>query len=66
VDKKRFFLVAAAGLIAARPAMATLSELDARLDKALDSARNEHRAELPLMIDDGQESPMDEFQARLY
>ena len=66
MDKKRFFMVAAAGLIAARPAMATLSELDTKLDTALDSARNELRTEQPLMFEDSQESSAEEFQPQLY
>jgi hypothetical protein len=36
---KRFFVTAAAGLVAASPAIAA-SNLDARLDAALDQARN--------------------------
>jgi len=66
MDKKRFFIVAAAGLIAARPAVATLSELDARLDKALDNARNQQRTEQPLVLEaDGQTSE-NELPARMY
>jgi len=66
MDKKRFFMIAAAGLIAARPAVATLAELDAKLDKALDSARNQQRAEQPLVLEADGQSMNDELPARMY
>jgi len=66
MDKKRFFMIAAAGLIAARPAVATLAELDAKLDKALDSARNEQRSEQPLVLEADGQSMDDELPARMY
>jgi hypothetical protein len=50
MKKSRFLLVAAAGLIAAKPAVATLGEIEARLDQALQSARSQHQAEQTLIV----------------
>ena len=66
MDKKRFFMIAAASLIAAKPAVATLSELDARLDKALDEARTKQRTEQPLTIEIDGQTTSDELPARMY
>jgi hypothetical protein len=66
MDKKRFFMIAAAGLLASRPAIATLSEIDAKLDKALDNARAEQRTEQPLALDSLGQSMDDELPARMY
>lgn len=59
-------MIAAASLIAARPAVATLSELDARLDKALDDARTEQRSEQPLTLEIDGQTMNDELPARMY
>ena len=66
MDKKRFFMIAAASLIAARPAVATLNELDARLDKALDDARTAQRSEQPLTLEIDGQTMNDELPARMY
>ena len=67
MDKKqRFFMIAAVGLFAARPAIATLSELDARLDHALDNARDQQRVEQPLALEADGQSINEELPARMY
>ena len=62
MDKKRFFLTAAAGLLVANPAAATLNELDKKLDQALDGARQEKTA----VVDADSQYFEDELPARMY
>jgi len=62
MDKKRFFLTAAAGLLVANPAAATLNEIDKKLDQALDGARD---AQSVVLEADSQHFE-DELPARMY
>jgi hypothetical protein len=66
MDKKRFFMIAAAGLLASRPAIATLSDVDAKLDNALDGARAQQLTERPLALESQDQSMNDELPARMY
>jgi len=66
MDKKRFFMTAVVGLMVAKPAAATLSEIDKRLDTALSDARQEQRSEQPMALEaDGQVFD-GELTARMY
>jgi len=62
MDKKRFFLTAAAGLLVANPAAATLNEVDKKLDAALDVARSEQ----PLVLEADSQTFDEELTARMY
>ena len=62
MDKKRFFLTAAAGLLIANPAAATLSELDKKLDAALDIARSEQ----PMVLGADGQNMDEDLTARMY
>jgi len=62
MDKKRFFLTAAAGLLVANPVAATLNELDKKLDAALDVARSEQ----PLVLEADDQAFNNELPARMY
>lgn len=67
MDKKqRFFMIAAVGLFAAKPAITTANELDARLDTALEAARSQPAVEQPLVLEADGQSMHEELPARMY
>jgi hypothetical protein len=66
MDRKKLLMIAAAGVLATKPVLTTASNIAARIDAALDSAREEVRSEQPLMVDASAESSSDELPAQMY
>jgi len=66
MDKKKLLLIAAAGVLATKPVLTTASNIAARIDFALDTAREEVRAEQPLVVDAAVDASSDELPAQMY
>ena len=66
MDKKKLLLIAAAGVLATKPVLTTASNITARVDLALDTARDEVRAEQPLVVDATVDASSDELPAQMY
>jgi len=66
MDKKKLLLIAAAGVLATKPVLTTASNIANRIDSALDTARDEVRAEQPLVIDATVDASADELPAQQY
>jgi len=56
--KKRFFLLAVSGLLAMRPVVGAATKLDARIDNALDSAREQPKGEDEVLAASGDPAGM--------
>ena len=66
MDRKKLLLIAAAGVLATKPVLTTASNIAARIDSALDTAREQVRTEQPLMVDATVETPADGLPAQMY
>jgi hypothetical protein len=66
MDRKKWILFAAAGVLATKPVLTTASNIAAQIDSALTNARQDVRNEQPLAIDTGTDVSSDELPARMY
>jgi len=66
MDKKKLLMIAAAGVLATKPVLTTASNIIARVDSALDTARQEIRTEQPLVVDATVDVSTDELPAQMY
>ncbi len=67
MDRKKWILLAAAGvLVSQRSVLATGINIEARIDSALDNARQDVRNEQPLVVGTSTHASSDELPARMY
>ncbi len=66
MDRKKLLLIAAAGFLATRPVLTTASNISQKIDTALDRARQDVRAEQPLVVETDTDVSSHELPAHMY